>query len=111
VDVGTLQYQPRYPQGAPGQMPNMEPGSVLFPDRGVRLGGRFLDYWQAHDGLSLMGVPISDELIEVSEVDGREYRVQYFERVVMEYHPENPPPYEVLLGHLGRLHYQLQGPK
>jgi hypothetical protein len=28
--------------------------------------------------------------------------VQYFERARFEYHPENQPPYDVLLGLLGR---------
>ena len=34
--------------------------------------------------------------------DGKPYTVQYFERVRMEYHPENQAPYEVLLGQFGR---------
>ena len=34
--------------------------------------------------------------------DGKTYQVQYFERVRMEYHPENQPPYDVLLGQFGR---------
>jgi len=34
--------------------------------------------------------------------DGKEYTVQYFERVRMEYHPENAAPYDVLLGQFGR---------
>ena len=38
---------------------------------------------------------------EVSDLDGKLYKVQYFERAVMEYHPENQPPYNVLLSQLG----------
>jgi hypothetical protein len=33
--------------------------------------------------------------------DGREYTVQWFERARFELHPENKPPYNVLLGLLG----------
>jgi len=28
--------------------------------------------------------------------------VQYFERVRLEYHPENPVPYDIFLGQFGR---------
>jgi hypothetical protein len=34
--------------------------------------------------------------------DGNEYQVQYFERARFELHPENEPPFNVLLGLLGR---------
>ncbi|MGN6812147.1 MAG: hypothetical protein ACTHMP_14860, partial [Thermomicrobiales bacterium] len=62
---------------------------------------RFLDYWQNHGGLAINGYPISDEHVETLEGD-HAYTVQYFERVRMEYHPENQPPYDVLLGQFGR---------
>lgn len=39
--------------------------------------------------------------METSPLDGKPYTVQYFERAVFEYHPENPPPYDVLLAQLG----------
>jgi len=41
----------------------------------------------------------------VSVVDGKPYTVQYFERAVFELHPENQPPYDVLLSLLGALRY------
>ncbi|MDQ2809967.1 MAG: S8 family serine peptidase [Chloroflexota bacterium] len=66
------------------------------------LRGPFLAYWQAHGGLPLFGYPISEEFTEVSATDGLPYRVQYFQRNRFEYHPENAPPYAVLLGLLGR---------
>jgi hypothetical protein len=34
------------------------------------------------------------------------YTVQYFERAVFEYHPENQPPYDVLLSQLGTYQYK-----
>jgi hypothetical protein len=97
--LGTTEYQRKYPKGAPGQKPNME--GQLFPETGKRLGGTFLKHWQAHGGLFVNGFPISEEFQEMGS-DGKMYTVQYFERVRYEWHPENQPPYNVLLGLLGR---------
>ncbi|MGA7733076.1 MAG: SBBP repeat-containing protein [Chloroflexia bacterium] len=106
--LGTFQYQKRYPAGAPGQQPNNSVGSRLVPQTGKRLGGRFLDYWEKHGGLAQQGYPISDEFLEVSQLNGKQYLVQYFERAVFEYHPENQPPYDVLLSLLGTFEYQVR---
>ena len=43
----------------------------------------------------------SDEITEISDYDGKPYVVQYFERSTFEWHPENQPPYNVLLSLLG----------
>ncbi|HEX5503053.1 MAG TPA: hypothetical protein VFW96_10555 [Thermomicrobiales bacterium] len=72
-----------------------------FPATGKCATGRFFAYWLAHGGLAVNGYPISDELTQTLE-DGKPYTVQYFERVRLERHPENQPPYDVLLGQLGR---------
>ena len=75
---------------------------VLFPQTGKCLGGKFLAYWNTHGGLAQQGYPISDEFMEKSDLDGKTYRVQYFERAVFELHPENAnTQYEVLLSQLG----------
>jgi hypothetical protein len=103
--LGSMQYAQKYPNGAPGQVPNAAPGSMLFPETGKRIGGMFLEYWKANGGLVRQGYPISDEFKEVSPVDGKTYTVQYFERAVFEYHPENRPPYQVLLSPLGTFRY------
>jgi hypothetical protein len=103
--LGTFRYKSKYPSGAPRQTPNTSTGSVLFRETGKRLGGKFLQYWQTHGGLAQQGYPISDEFMERSALNGIEYRVQYFERAVFEYHPENPPPHDVLLSQLGTFRY------
>jgi hypothetical protein len=72
-----------------------------FWQTGYCVHGRFLDYWRNHGNLAINGYPLSDEHVETLE-DGHAYTVQYFERVRMEYHPENQPPYDVLLGQFGR---------
>ena len=106
--LGTFQYKRKYPNGAPGQKPNNEPGSIFFRETGKRLGGRFLEYWQQNGGLMQQGYPISDEFTETSELNGQQYTVQYFERAVFEKHPENQRPNDVLLSQLGRFRfYQL----
>jgi pimeloyl-ACP methyl ester carboxylesterase len=69
------------------------------------VGGKFLTYWQQHGGLTQQGFPISDEFQEKSDLDGKTYTVQYFERAVFELHPENAPPYDVLLSQLGTFRY------
>ncbi|MEA2575650.1 MAG: aldose sugar dehydrogenase [Chloroflexia bacterium] len=103
--LGTFQYKKKYPNGAPNQQPNTSSGSVVFPETGKRLGGRFLQYWQQNGGLAQQGYPISDEFTEKNDLDGKTYRVQYFERAVFEMHPENQAPYDVLLSQLGTFRY------
>ena len=104
--LGNFEYQKKYPTGAPNQRPNTSAGSVMFRETGKRLGGRFLEYWQRNGGLPQQGYPISDEFMERSDLDGKTYLVQYFERAVFEYHPENRPPYDVLLSQLGTFRYR-----
>ncbi|HYO48644.1 MAG TPA: hypothetical protein VEW94_02235 [Chloroflexia bacterium] len=104
--LGTFQYKRKYKDGAPNQQPNMSAGSVVFQETGKRLGGKFLAYWREHGGLAQQGLPISDEFMEKSDLDGKEYLVQYFERAVFEYHPENQSPFDVLLSQLGTFQYK-----
>jgi hypothetical protein len=104
--LGRFRYTAKYPDGAPGQMANNSPGVRLFPETGMHVGGLFLDYWNAHGGLAQQGYPISEEFTEVSDLDGQPYRVQYFERAVLEMHPENPVPHQVLLSQLGTFRYK-----
>ena len=106
--LGTLAYKQKYPAGALDQRPSTDPGSVVFEETGKRLGGRFLDYWQSNGGLMQNGLPISDQFEEASDLDGKTYTVQYFERAVYELHPENAAPYDVLLSQLGTVRYRLR---
>jgi hypothetical protein len=107
--LGVFLYKQKYTaiDGAPAQQPNNEAGSVVFNETGKRVGGKFLAYWQTHGGLAQQGLPISDEFIEVNDLDGKPYRVQYFERAVFEIHPEFAgTPNEVLLSQLGTFRYR-----
>ena len=80
-------------------------GSRRFPETGKTVSGDFLGYWDTHGGLLRFGYPISDQMQERSDTDGKTYSVQYFERAVFELHPDNQPPYNVLLQLLGTFRY------
>lgn len=75
--------------------------SQCFAETGQCIAGRFLAYWRYNGGVARHGYPLTGERRERLE-DGNEYLVQYFERTRLEYHPENTPPYDVLIGQLGR---------
>jgi hypothetical protein len=81
-------------------------GCQTFPETNQTVCGRFLTYWHEHGGLAQQGYPISAEFQEKSDLNGQMYTVQYFERAVFEYHPENQPPYDVLLSQLGTYQYK-----
>ena len=76
--------------------------AICFPDKtDFCIAGRFRQYWEQHGSLPINGYPLSDEFTQTLE-DGKQYTVQYFERVRMEYHPEFKAPDDVLLGQFGR---------
>jgi hypothetical protein len=50
--------------------------------------------------LAQFGYSLTDGIAEVYE-DGKPHIVQYFERAVFEWWPENQPPYDILLRWLG----------
>src|SRR5436190_7093883 len=84
--------------------------SQFFPQTGKTVRGRFLEYWKTHGGLTQQGYPVSDEMQEQSQVDGRVYVVQYFERTIFELHPENRAPYDVLISLVGASEYASKYP-
>ncbi len=75
-----------------------------FPATRHTLHGAFLNYWLNHGSLVVLGYPTSEEFNDNGRV------IQYFERVVMEFWPENQLPYTVLLRSLGRELSQLEAP-
>jgi hypothetical protein len=79
-----------------------------FPQTGHNVhDGAFLDFWALNGGLPVFGYPLSEEFWQILE-DGRQYKVQYFERARLEFHAERAgSPYEVQLGQFGR---QILGP-
>lgn len=100
--LGSIRYKQKYGAiGGPNQKITTEAGAQKFAQTGKTVGGKFLAYWNANGGLAQQGYPISEEFTEKSDLNGKSYKVQYFERAVFEYHPENQPPNDVLLSQLG----------
>jgi hypothetical protein len=63
--------------------------------------GRFREFWEQNGGLAVFGYPITPARNEPNRDTGKTYLTQWFERNRFELHPENTPPYDVLLGRLG----------
>jgi len=61
--------------------------------------GAFLDFYLEHNGALVFGQPLSPQL------DEGDLRVQYFENVRLEWHPEAPAGQQVQVGLTGRAHY------
>jgi hypothetical protein len=88
-------FHPADPPAAP------RPDAVYFPQSGHNVRAGFWDFWQRFGDLAQFGYPLTDEFTETLD-DGKPYLVQYFERARFDHHPENAPPYDVLLGQFGR---------
>jgi hypothetical protein len=71
------------------------PTTRYFSETSHSVRGEFLEFFETHGGLAVFGYPLTDEFIQ----DGR--RIQYFQKVRMEWHPESSEPYNVQLGNLG----------
>jgi len=89
-------------------------GRAWFKETGHSLGGDAASdairaFWQKagtqQQSILVFGYPISEPFDEMQPPppagDNMMHRVQYFERYRLEYHPENPPQNQVLLGLLG----------
>ncbi len=73
------------------------PDRIYFPDTGHYLSYGFLDYWRHHGDVTLFGYPITEEFRDPETG----LTTQYFERAVLEYHPDNSPGWQVELRRLG----------
>jgi VanW like protein len=78
---------------APSAAPN--PGFAYFPETGHNIGLKIKRFYDAHGGLDIFGLPLTEVFAE----DG--LQVQYFERARFELHPELPPAFYVSLTLLG----------
>lgn len=72
-----------------------------FPSTRQAIGQPFLGYWREHGAETLFGLPISNIVIETH--DGRQYRVQYFQRARFELHGDG-----IQLGLIGSELYALK---
>jgi len=105
-----LSQQDRVWQNFPKE--SAQAGCRYFPETNHNVCGEILAAWHANglefdgvagkseaENLGLFGLPLSGPMSET--IEGRSYIVQWFERARFELHPENAPPYNVLLGLLG----------
>ena len=103
VLLGLLGVQLTQTQAFPTVQPFQNTQDKVYVDAtGHSLSEPFLSYWRNNGGLAVFGYPISEPVQEKSTSDGKTYLVQYFQRNRFEYHPENDPQYQVLLGLLGK---------
>ncbi len=86
-------------------------GVRCFAETELCIRGRIRTFWEHNGGIDVFGLPITPFRSEV--IEGHTIWVQWFERNRLELHPENEPPYDVLLGHLGkqRLEHQEHSPQ
>jgi hypothetical protein len=77
---------------------------------GLQICGAVRDYYNANNGPSTFGEPLSNEFTETRFDIGATYTTQYFEYVRIEHHPDNAGTgYEMLLGRLGDEVLRAQG--
>ncbi len=88
----------------PGEVPETRPPFMYqyFPETQHAAVNSFLAFWKrTPNALFVLGYPISQPFIEESFTEpGTYYRVQYFERAVLEEHPENYGTQYYILGRL-----------
>lgn len=71
-----------------------------FAETGFCISGRIRAFYEQNGDLPVFGLPIGP-LGPYTAADGQVVQAQWFERQRLELHPENAPPYDVLLGRLG----------
>jgi polysaccharide biosynthesis protein PslG len=77
------------PRGADASPP--PPQASYFQETGHSAQNYYWQFWKnTPDALRILGYPISEPFVQESFTEpGKSYRVQYFERAVLEEHPEN----------------------
>jgi hypothetical protein len=73
------------------QLPASTGRSYTFPQTNHTVSGVWLQYLQMHGDVDILGYPRSEVICDPIT----KQTVQYFQRVVLEYHPENPPAYQI----------------
>src|SRR5215210_3329791 len=77
---------------------------ICFPDK-PQIGACFADpfsgYWDANGGLPVFGYPLSRAQRERNRDLNVDLLTQWTERNRLEVHPENAPPFDILLGRMG----------
>lgn len=75
-----------------------------FAQTGHMVQGEFLRFFESYGGVERLGYPLTEQIV----VEG--WRMQYFEKGRLEYHPENEPAYRITIGWLGDLLHRRRPP-
>lgn len=89
VPLGTAAAEALAYGGSAARSPG-DPASAprFFPESGHTLKEAFLAYWDQGGGLEVFGLPLSEEFTSTT-ADGQQRIVQYFERAIFAYYPED----------------------
>jgi len=79
----------------PPSVASADPSRRYFQETQHSIGGAFRDFWESHDGATVFGFPITDDIQENG------LQVQYFQRARFEWHGDAPADQRVQLGLLG----------
>lgn len=82
-------------------LPLSHPDKRYYPETGHTVSFAFLEFYEENGGPALFGYPITEWIIELN---GR--IVQYFERIKLEWYPENLPGQRVQPGMLGVIYVE-----
>ncbi len=87
-----------------GALPTIQAQDICFPDQPditACLNSSFSSYWQSNGGLPVFGYPVSVAQNELNVDLNTQIFSQWTERNRLEAHPQNPSPYNILLGRMG----------
>jgi photosystem II stability/assembly factor-like uncharacterized protein len=79
-----------------------DPATLYFKETGHYLTGGFKNFWERNNGQIRYGLPITEEFSEFDQQQNIRRTVQYFEKVKLEYLPNQPPGQEIKVALLGR---------
>jgi len=83
--------------------PGVDPSLTwVSPETGYTVSGDWLNYYRKLGGAGVLGHPLSNVIPDPA---GGGQTVQYFERAVLEWHPENSPEFRIQRRLLGNLLY------
>ncbi len=99
-----IEFAPTLPEALKIENGKPAPPTFYAAETKHNLSGQFLQYWKDKGGVSILGLPISEEF----EENGR--RVQYFERYRLEIYPDfDDPIWEIVGSQLGRASADARG--
>ncbi len=73
------------------------PVQVYFAETGQYVEGEILEFWLEFGGVNVFGYPISQV------IKNDDHTIQYFQRSVLEYYPDNPDEWRIQVRRLGDL--------